>query len=285
MSSAISTSGLTRRFGSLVAVDSVSLEVPAGSIYGLIGQNGAGKTTTIAMLAALLRPSEGSIDICGVDPMRKPREAARRLGFMPDMLGFYDRLNVVEYLDFYGSAYRIPARRRATVIAGLLELVELTPQRDAVVDSLSRGMKQRLSLARALIHEPDVLLLDEPASGLDPRARVELRELLRGLSSMGKTIVVSSHILAELEEMCTDVAIMHKGRVVAAGPMTDVIDRGSRRRLRVLLADGTEQVHEVADAEEQLLLLRRLVGEGLDIMEFRQEHDGLQELYLSVTEE
>jgi ABC-2 type transport system ATP-binding protein len=205
---AVVTKGLTKRYGSLVAVNDLTLTVPRGSVFGLIGPNGAGKSTTFAIIASLLIPTSGSVTVMGADPCSKPRTVRRRMGYMPDDLGVYDNLRVDEYIEFFAASYGIPRSEWSGLIDGLLELVDLNVKRSAMVNSLSRGMKQRLSLARALVHDPELLILDEPASGLDPRARVELRELLKSLNSMGKTIIISSHILAELEEMCSDVAIM-----------------------------------------------------------------------------
>lgn len=283
---AIRTVGLTKRYGQLLAVNDLSLEVPTGSIFGLIGPNGAGKSTTFAMLASLLRPTSGSITVMGADPAEDGTTLRRHLGYMPDTLGVYDNLRVEEYLQFFAASYKIPRAKWPTLIGGLLELVELTVKTDAMVNSLSRGMKQRLSLARSLVHDPDVLILDEPASGLDPRARVELRDLLRGLNAMGKTIVVSSHILAELEEVCTDVAIMEAGKLLASGSPRAILDRlGGARTIRVRFSDGTIETHTAVDDAEQTALLRRLIlDDGRDVVEFIEQSSGLEQLFLTVTE-
>ena len=197
----------------------------------------------------------------GADPSAHARDVRRGLGYMPDVLGVYDNLRVDEYLEFFAASYRIPRQQWPGLVDGLLELVDLDAKRTAMVNSLSRGMKQRLSLARTLVHDPELLVLDEPASGLDPRARVELRELLRQLNGMGKTIIISSHILAELEEVCTDVAIMEAGQLLAAGPPREILERlgGARDASRVRFADGTDETFPVADDDEQAALLRRLV--------------------------
>ncbi|MFP5317252.1 MAG: ABC transporter ATP-binding protein [Acidimicrobiia bacterium] len=283
---AVRTSGLTKRYGPLVAVDDLDLEVPSGSIFGLIGPNGAGKSTTFAILASILAPTAGYVEVAGFDPAVDPTGVRRHLGYMPDSLGVYDNLRVTEYLEFFAAAYRVPRRQWPGLLAGLLELVGLEDKRDAMVDSLSRGMKQRLGLARALVHDPDVLILDEPASGLDPRARVDLRVLLGELQAMGKTIVVSSHILAELEEMCSHVAIMQAGRLVTSGEARRVRQnlRGGRAVV-VRLAGGEQQRHLVEDDAAQAALLHRLVArEGLPVVEFR-EAGGLEEVFLEVTGE
>ncbi len=283
---AVRTTGLTKRYGTLVAVDAMDLVVPTGSVFGLIGPNGAGKSTTFSMIATLLTPTRGSLRVLGCDPTVAPREVRRRLGWMPDVLGVYDNLRVDEYLEFFAASYQIPRRRWHDLVGGLLELVDLTPKRAAMVNSLSRGMKQRLSLARTLVHDPDLLVLDEPASGLDPRARVELRDLLRTLNGMGKTIIISSHILAELEEMCTDVAIMEAGRLLASGPPRRILQElGAARQVTVRFVDGTAETFTIADDAEQAALLRRLiVDEHREVLEFVEEQHGLEQLFLSITE-
>jgi ABC-2 type transport system ATP-binding protein len=283
---AVRTRTLSKRYGSLVAVDAMDLVVPTGSVFGLIGPNGAGKSTTFSMIATLLAPTSGSLSVLGLDPTSAPRDVRRRLGWMPDVLGVYDNLRVDEYLEFFAASYQIPRRRWRDLVGGLLELVDLTPKRAAMVNSLSRGMKQRLSLARTLVHDPDLLVLDEPASGLDPRARVELRELLRTLNGMGKTIIISSHILAELEEMCSDVAIMEAGRLLASGPPRQILhDLGAARQVTVRFDGGATETFTVADDREQAALLRRLIAdEGRDVLEFVEEQHGLEQLFLSITE-
>lgn len=283
---AVVTSALTKRYGGLVAVDHVDLVVPRGSVFGLIGPNGAGKSTTFSMIATLLEPTSGTLRVLGADPTARPFDVRRRLGYMPDVLGLYDNLRVDEYLQFFAASFRIPRREWPDLIGGLLELVDLTAKRTAMVDSLSRGMKQRLSLARTLVHDPELLVLDEPASGLDPRARVELRELLRQLNTMGKTIIISSHILADLQEMCSDVAIMEAGRLLAAGPPREILQRlGGGRRVHVRFADGTNETFTVTDVAEQAELLRRLVvDEERQVVEFVEQQHGLEQLFMSITE-
>ena len=283
---AVRTRSLTKTYGSLTAVADLDLEVPTGSVFGLIGPNGAGKSTTFAILASLLTPTSGTAEVAGIDPTRDPAGVRRRLGYMPDVMGVYDNLRVGEYLRFFAAAYKVPSSQWDSLIDGLLELVDLGGKRDAMVDTLSRGMKQRLSLARALVHDPDVLVLDEPASGLDPRARVELRGLLTELRTMGKTVVISSHILAELEEMCTHVAIMEAGRLLAAGAPRDILDRLDRgRTIVVRLAGGEEQRHTVADEEAQRELVYRLVAvERLPVVEVTEADAGLEDLFLRITQ-
>jgi ABC-2 type transport system ATP-binding protein len=276
---AVQVVGLTKRYGDLWAVRDMTFDVPKGSVFGLIGPNGAGKSTTFSVLAALLSPTSGHVRVAGHDPQTDPWEVRRRLGYMPD------DLQVGEYLRFFAASYHIPRKRCPSLIDGLLELVDLGGKKDALVDSLSRGMKQRLSLARALVHDPEVLVLDEPASGLDPRARVELRQLLVQLRTMGKTVVISSHILAELEEMCTDVAIIEAGQLLAIGAPRDILRTLSGgRRVRVRIAGHDDQVHTVADEEEQRTLLRRLVAdEGLPVIEFVEEAGSLESAFMEIT--
>lgn len=228
--------GLVKRFGDVEAVKDVTFTVEPGAIYGFVGPNGAGKTTTLKIIATLLRPDAGRVFIGDTDALRHPGEARARLGYMPDFFGVYDNLKVDEYMRFYADCYGVPAAGRDRLIASLLALVGLADKREAYVDTLSRGMKQRLCLARCLVHDPEVLILDEPASGLDPRNRVEMREILQELRRRGKTILISSHILAELAEMCTHIGIIHEGRMVASGPVEQIQREAGARVIEVRLA-------------------------------------------------
>jgi len=303
---AIETRGLTRRFGKLTAVDALSLQVATGSLFGLIGPNGAGKTTTLRMLAGLLEPTAGEIVLNGQVANHDWRELQRQIGYMPDFFGVYEDMLVWEYLDFFARCYDLPADRRRQVTDELLELVDLADKREAYVQTLSRGMRQRLCLAHALVHDPQVLLLDEPASGLDPRARVEMRELLRELGAMGKTVVVSSHILSELAELCDAVGIIERGRLVASGRLDEIsrqVREGRTLRLKVLsdrqaaqavLRDqpGVGEIYEVngcleveflGDDEATARLLAVLVGRGVQIVSFSEVTSGLEEVFLRLT--
>src|SRR5687767_3720433 len=215
MTPTIETKELSKRYKNVHAVKNLNLNVEEGAIYGFVGPNGAGKTTTMHILTTLLQPTSGEAYVAGYSATRQPRDVRRVIGYMPDFFGVYDDMKVWEYLDFFAACYDIPEVERPPLIRDLLELVDLSHRAEDMVDSLSRGMKQRLCLARTLAHDPQVLILDEPASGLDPRARIEIRELLVELSKMGKTIFFSSHILADVAEICTHIGIVDLGRVVA----------------------------------------------------------------------
>jgi ABC-2 type transport system ATP-binding protein len=307
---AIETKSLTRRFGKVVAVDKLDLQVPAGSLFGLVGPNGAGKTTTLRMLAGLLQPTSGQILLNGHLVNQDWREMRRQIGYMPDFFGVYEDLLVWEYLDFFARCYDLPPARRRQVTDELLELVDLADKREAYVQTLSRGMRQRLCLAHALVHDPQVLLLDEPASGLDPRARVEMRELLRELGAMGKTVIVSSHILSELAEMCDAVGIIERGRLVASGPLDELrrfAAQGRTLRLTVLSspeeaegalrslagegyaigevypANGYLEVEFLGDDEATAGLLAALVARGIAVVGFGEVSHGLEEVFMRLT--
>ena len=310
MTEIVRTEGLVKRYDSTLAVAGVDLSVAQGEIFGLVGPNGAGKTTTLRILATLLLPSAGEAEIAGMSVTRNPDGVRRVLGFMPDSFGVYDDMKVWEYLDFFARCYGIGPAGRRRMIADLLELVDLGDKRDAYVQTLSRGMQQRLCLAHALVHDPQVLLLDEPASGLDPRARVELRELLRELRVLGKTILISSHILPELEELCTSVAIVDRGQVLAQGRVSDIERRlrfGAVLRVRlllegeeleaarakfaqdadvasaVLLDDGTIELGFRGDDAATARLLAECVANGMPIISFARAASDLEELFLQVT--
>ncbi len=310
MTSIVRATGLVKRYDRTLAVAGLDLDVAEGEIFGLVGPNGAGKTTTLRILSTLLVPDRGDAEIAGASVRRNPNDVRRVLGFMPDSFGVYDDMKVWEYLDFFARCYGIPADRRRRMIGDLLELVDLGPKRDVYVQGLSRGMQQRLCLAHTLVHDPLVLLLDEPASGLDPRARVELRELLRELRSLGKTILVSSHILPELEELCTSVAIIDRGQVLAQGRVAEIEKRlrvGAVLRTRILgeredveaardwfvgqpdvvtseiLPDGLIEIGFHGDDDGSALLLAHAVGAGLRVASFARVASDLEELFLQVT--
>lgn len=219
------------RYGKLEAVRGISFDIPKGEVFGFIGPNGAGKSSTIRVLATLQSKFDGAAQVCGINVDEDPDRVRERIGFMPDFFGVYEDLTAREYLHFFAAAYRIPKQQRKAVVDDTLELTDLTHKVDSPVDALSRGMKQRLALARVLLHDPDLLLLDEPASGLDPRARIEVRELLKAMQEMGKTILISSHILHELAQLCTRIGIIEAGQLVAEGSLDDIFRQLSLRRV------------------------------------------------------
>jgi ABC-2 type transport system ATP-binding protein len=310
--------GLTKRYRQLTAVEELDLAVEEGTVFGFVGPNGAGKTTTMRILATLLRPTAGEAWVAGHSVVDERRAVRRAVGYMPDFFGVYGDMKVWEYLDFFAACYEIPAEARRQLVDDLLELVDLTHRREDYVDALSRGMKQRLCLARALAHDPQVLILDEPASGLDPRARIEIRELLRELQAMGKTIFVSSHILSEIEEVCTHVGIIEEGHLVAVGTLDEMRKRIQAQRVvsigllgqdedqrgraiqdaQVWLEGRPDVVQVEPDAEngagdlrvtfsgddEALVrLLRDMVGAGIPVAMFREETGDLEDVFMRLT--
>ncbi len=234
----IKTQDLTKVYGELHAVENLTLELDEGDLFGFIGPNGSGKTTTMRILATLLQPTWGEASICGHSIYTHPKEIRRLIGYMPDFFGVYDDMKVIEYLEFFAAAYRIKGPARRKICNEVLELVDLGYKRDAFVTSLSRGMTQRLGLARVLLHDPKVLLLDEPASGLDPRARIEIRGLLKELGKMGKTIMVSSHILPELADICNKVGMIERGVMQVCGSVSDVMKMVRQRTLLNVVVVG-----------------------------------------------
>jgi ABC-2 type transport system ATP-binding protein len=228
MSAMIETAGLAKSYGTFEALRGIDLQVNEGDVYGFIGPNGAGKTTTIRILTTLLEPTKGKATVAGLDVWSDREEIRGIIGYMPDNFGVYRDMTVSEYLQFFAAAYGVPTADRTSLVGGLLELTDLAGKRDALIDNLSRGMQQRLGLARTLVHDPKVLILDEPASGLDPRARIEIREILRALQRMGKTILLSSHILPELQTLCTRIGILERGELVAQGTVAEVVAKAGR---------------------------------------------------------
>lgn len=303
----IKVKDLTKYYGNFAAVQEINFQVERGHIYGFVGPNGAGKTTTLRMLATLLAPTAGEIIIGGVSAYNNLQHTRRLIGYMPDFFGVYNDLKVNEYLEFYGEASGRTLEDLRRDIPGLLELVGLTDKRLDYVNNLSRGMKQRLCLARALIHRPEVLLLDEPASGLDPRARVELRNILKELQAMGKTIIISSHILAELSQICTHVGIINNGLLALSAPVSEVLarvegdtvitatfaDRQEEARLWLLEQQGIRDVTMVntgslevvfsGDRLAQAGLLRELAAR-FTLFEFTPSKGNLEELFMEITE-
>jgi ABC-2 type transport system ATP-binding protein len=295
------------RYGQLAAVRGISLQIPRGEVFGFIGPNGAGKSSTIKVLATLLRDFTGRVKINGVDVLWRPQAVREKIGYVPDFFGVYEDLTVEEYLHFFAAAYRIDRARRKTVIGDVLELTDLVHKLNAPVDALSRGMKQRLSLARVLLHDPDLLLLDEPASGLDPRARIEMRELLKALKEMGKTILISSHILHELSQLCTRIGIIEAGQMVAQGSVDDiyrhlgllrivhvqVVEMSDELVARIKAVPGVESVEPQIDRlairlhEDQTSiedLHGHLVAAGARIRMFQPEAMDMETAFMKLTE-
>ncbi len=304
---------LTKRYGRFLALDHVNFHINKGDIFGFVGPNGAGKTTTMRIMCGLIKATSGNVVIDGVNVLKRPAEVKRLIGYVPDFFGVYDNLKVMEYMAFYGSMYGM---RKADVVDAserLLELVNLQDKHEAFVDSLSRGMKQRLCVARSLIHDPELLILDEPGSGLDPRSRVEMWNLLKRLSAMGKTIMISSHILPELSEMCDSIGVLDHGRMVASGNVDEILDHSdavspvrikgymlgmsaetSMDRIsviikerfdvdRIIVRDDEIFVYYTGSRERDSELLRSLVDNGVHIHQFYRDRGDLESLFLEIT--
>ena len=312
MTTIIEIEGLTKKYGNLTALDNLNLTVEQGAVVGFIGPNGAGKTTTMRILTTLLKPTSGQARVAGYSVLTHPNQVRRAIGYMPDFFGVYEDMKVWEYLDFFAHCYNIPAGTRTGMIDDLLALVDLSHKKEAFVDTLSRGMKQRLCLARTLTHDPQVLILDEPASGLDPRARIEMRELLRELKNMGKTIFFSSHILSEVADICNSIAILEAGRLITYGDMEVMKKQLRAHRLiqvRVLgelapvqeLLLKTENILSIMTAPEANLphdvvrfdfggndedlsqVLSKLVTAGIKVTAFSEETGDLEDVFLQAT--
>jgi len=303
---AVQTYGLTRFYGNIAALYQLDLTVNKGDLFGFIGSNGAGKTTTLRILATFLAPSGGTAQILGHDVVRDADAVRHVIGYMPDFFGVYKDMEVTEYLDFFGACYRIPTTQREKTVNDVLELVGLTEKKGALIGALSRGMQQRLGLARVLIHDPQLLLLDEPASGLDPRARIEMMAILEELQRLGKTIIISSHILSELQTLCNRVAIIEKGRLIYSGPVQGVRDQVSQARVvwvrvstdtdqAVQLLKARKEVAEVTTVDSEIkvtlagpdvehsIVADILVNGGAKLIELREDEIGLEEVFMRVT--
>src|ERR1041385_4799115 len=303
---AVQTFGLTRLYGSLAALSGLDLTVNKGDLFGFIGSNGAGKTTTLRILATFLAPSAGTAQILGHDVVREADAVRHVIGYMPDFFGVYKDMEVTEYLDFFGACYKIPTVQREKTVNDVLELVGLSEKKGALIGALSRGMQQRLGLARVLIHDPQVLLLDEPASGLDPRARIEMMAILQELQKMGKTIIISSHILSELETLCNQVAIIEKGQLIYTGPVQGVRDQMAAGRVFLVKVLGDEaraiellkarpEVNQVKQAEGRIkvtlndhetdpgCVAETLVHGGVKLVGLEEYELGLEEVFMRVT--
>lgn len=305
---------LNKKYGNFLALNDLNLHIGKGEIFGFVGPNGAGKTTTMRIMCGLLKATSGKVIIDGVDALKRPDDIKRRVGYVPDFFGVYQNLKVMEYMEFYGSMYGMGKKDVDEISEGLLELVNLSDKKDFFVDGLSRGMKQRLCVARALIHNPDLLILDEPNSGLDPRARFEMKEVLKNLGSMGKTIIISSHILPELAEMCTSVGIIEKGHLIISGKVDEIMNQtsGSRPIRMKAYVDGIDDkdaereyiskilkeqplVRNVNFLEDEIMvtyegkdkqayvLLKSLMEKNICVYDFAREKEDLESLFLELT--
>lgn len=302
----LSIKNLNKKYGKFQAVKDLNLEVPEGEIFGFVGPNGAGKTTTMKIVCGLLSATSGTIIVDGVDVTKHSKKIKEKIGYMPDFFGVYDDLRVNEYLEFYASIFNIKGNERKKLTDDLLELVDLSSKREAYVDSLSRGMKQRLCLARSLVHNPRLLVLDEPASGMDPRARVEMKEIVKNLRSMGKTILISSHILPELAELCTYIGIIDKGSIVISGSVEEVMQQVYSKRIikikvmdkveegvmilkefpfvdKVISGENTIQVGFEGGDEDMNKALTALISRGIPVVTFAQLDGNLEDVFMKVT--
>jgi len=305
---AVETFGLTRHYGNLTALNALDLTVNKGDLFGFIGSNGAGKTTTLRILSTFLSPSTGTARVMGHNVVTEADQVRRILGYMPDFFGVYKDMEVTEYLDFFAACYRISAAKREQTINDVLELVGLSEKKGALIGALSRGMQQRIGLARVLVHDPQILLLDEPASGLDPRARIEMMAILQELQRLGKTIIISSHILSELETLCNRVAIIEKGGLIYSGPVQGVQSQFSKKQAyRVAVAENTDRALELlrertevaeaeleesgdrirvelADSQENASVIATIiVNGGLQLSALEPEEMNLEDVFLQVT--
>src|SRR5215212_3334634 len=302
----VEVNGLRKDFGRTTALDGVSFSFSGGEVIGFVGPNGAGKTTTMRILATLDEPTSGEATIDGISVVQEPEEARRRIGFVPDGLPTHHDITVHEYLDFFARAYRIPSARRKEVVESVEEFTNLTGIREKLLKALSKGMNQRVCLARALLHDPQVLILDEPAAGLDPRARIELRELIRVFAGQGKAILMSSHILTELAEICTGAVIIERGRILRAGSLDDIVVADTLERTLVIRAlgdpatlhrmvlelpgvaaaepdDGEVRVEFAGSDEAVSDLLAEIIRRGVRVSEFREQRRNQEEVFMHVT--
>src|SRR5437763_4639085 len=277
---AVQTFALTRVYGAMIALTALNLPVNRGDLFGFIGPNGAGKTTTLRILATFLAPSGGRAEVLGHDVVRDADAVRHIIGYMPDFFGVYKDMEVTEYLDFFGACYKIPSAQREKTVNDVLELVGLTDKRGAIIGALSRGMQQRLGLARVLIHDPQLLLLDEPASGLDPRARIEMMAILQELQRLGKTIIISSHILSELQTLCNRVAIIEQGQSIYSGPLQGVRDQMSQGRvIWVRVSSDANQAIELLKARPEITEVVAVDGEiKITLASFEIEHSIVAEI-------
>lgn len=303
----VTVKNLKKRYGKFVALDGMDFEIKEGELYGFVGPNGAGKTTTMRIMAGLLRADEGTVEIDGVDVLQEPKKMKQKIGYMPDFFGVYDNLKVSEYMDFFASIYGLSGKDAKKIYGKQLDLVNLSDKTDCYVDVLSRGQKQRLCLARCLLCEPKLLILDEPASGLDPRARFEMKEVLCNLSQNGKTILISSHILPELAQMCTNVGIVENGKMVLSGTVDEIMSKfNGSNPIVIEVVEGQEKVIAFLKQEKQVetisinsnrvyvgfkgnrldeaKLLQRILGQGAIVSSFGRAEGNLESLFMEITD-
>ncbi len=297
---------LTKKYGKFVALDKLNLHIDKGEIFGFVGPNGAGKTTTMKITCGLLSATSGKVTVDGVDALNHISKIKKKVGYVPDFFGVYDNFKVIEYMEFYGSLYGIGYKEVMKTSRDLLDLVNLGDKEEVFVDSLSRGMKQRLCVARSLIHNPELLILDEPASGLDPRARFEMKEIMKNLGAMGKTIIISSHILPELAEMCTSVGVMEKGHLIVNGKVEDIVNNSNKSKPILLEIIGEQEtainilreqplvqkvsirekdisISFLGDEVEASELLKQLVISDVKVGKFYREKGDLESIFLELT--
>lgn len=297
---------LIKRYGKFTALDNLKMEIKKGEIFGFVGPNGAGKTTTMRIISGLLKADSGEVTIAGVNVTLNPKGLKSKIGYMPDFFGVYDNLKTMEYMEFYASIYGLSGNQAHKLCLELIDLVNLTDQMDNYVDNMSRGMKQRLCLARSLVHNPELLILDEPASGLDPRARLEMKEILRELHKRGKTILISSHILPELAQMCSNIGIIEKGKLVVSGTVEEILAaRGTARPIVMKVTENQDKAMEILKKNtlvqniiiqdnnisilfkggepEEANLLATLIQNGAFLSSFKREDSSLESLFMQIT--
>jgi ABC-2 type transport system ATP-binding protein len=297
---------LTKKYGKFTALDNLNLEIKKGEIFGFVGPNGAGKTTTMRIIAGLLKANSGIVNVDGVDARMNPKGLKNKIGYMPDFFGVYDNLKALEYMEFYASIYGLTGDKARQLCLELMDLVRLEDQAENYVDEMSRGMKQRLCLARSLVHDPELLILDEPASGLDPRARFEMKEILKELHNKGKTIIISSHILPELAQMCSNIGVIEKGRMVVCGSVEEILSvRGATSPIIMKFTEGQERAVEILkqnnlvqnivirDNSVSILfkgsetevadILAAMIQNGAKLSSFTREESSLESLFMQIT--
>lgn len=301
-------SNLVKKYGKFTAVDNLNIHIPKGHIYGFIGENGAGKTTTMKISAGILKATSGEVTLDGIDVIRKPRITRGMIGYMPDFFGVYDNLKVNEYMSFYAGIHKVYSHKKEKMIAQLLELVNLSHKKDAYVDTLSRGMKQRLCLARTLIHNPQLLILDEPASGLDPKSRIEMKNILKELKNLGKTILISSHILPELSELSTSMGIVQGGKLIVSGSVDDIMREVKiSKRVKIKVLNNHDTAIRILEEQPEALrpqissdvlffdfegtdedlsgILKQLVLNNISVSAFYEEEKNIESVFLHLLKE